>query len=473
MSGKEDFGPLVDVLVTCVGAMDVMSVVGLLYSLASQNNSVLPVDINNNNDVKVTAKDKIKHADTRGKDKDVPLLVVDTSKLDDDVIDSLVTKVNELNEKVTELVARSRENSMERFLDAERERYRRSRSPSPFLDQHETDDENESVHSRGSYHRGITRDDEFRKTIKRSSRGSSQHESREEELARLSELEAEEMNNMGDYVPLTYQSDSPIETIEEMPTCPIHGNIDEILASGSDDNKTAADTNTEDAKSQDKDKKIDVNEEFIRMEKAALQSQASTARTLTKQGNVGSEDFPEETVNDIIPPNSENVTNLTKNVENYMTDVKAMEPPRLENFPKTLGISANNDSATDLILTKNTQAIEPSTIEELSTADIEPSPMVRSFAEVLMNNEDQNEIVQDLSPDDRLPVVEIVSEPQSVIGSLMEVNMSSQNYFESDKEVSMSSMQNISLTSSTLDNVEYLNKIDLPIFLKFFYLLKF
>lgn len=509
MNGKEDFGPLVDALVACVGAMDVISVVAIVYNLASYSN--ISVDINNN-DVKVT-KDKSQHAETndtlsRSKDSGIPLVVVDSSKVDGDVIDSLVTKVNALNEKVTELVIRSRENSMERFLEGERERYRRSRSPSPinrddadsstFLE-HESDDENENEgksHGNAEYDnhhhhisKGITRDDEFRKTIKRSSQVSSQHESREEELARLTEIEAEEMNNMDDYVPLTYQSDenddTVIETIEEMPTCPIHGKIEEILASESSEkpleqNEKTTEISVGDAKSQNDNKmqtKLDINENFIKMEKAALQQQASTARMLTKQGHVGSDDFPEEAINEIITKRDENITTESKIVENTLIKAHVEESPKLENFPKSLEItSLTNEVTSELISSlEDSQKVNLTNVEEFSKVNVEPSIMVRSYAEVLSTNEIIDENVTELKNEDQVPVVEVISEPQSVIGSLMEVNPSSNyknyslgstatpsmsSYSNTNLNMSMSSLQNksenISLASSAFDNVEYL-----------------
>jgi hypothetical protein len=498
MNGKEDFGPLVDALVACVGAMDVISVVAIVYNLASYNN--LSMDINNN-DVKVT-QDKSQHAETndtlsRSKDSGIPLVVVDSSKIDGDVIDSLVTQVNALNEKVTELVIRSRENSMERFLDAERERYRRSRSPSPIdRDDEESEDENEnegeSSHGSAEYDynlsKGITRDDEFRKTIKRSSQVSSQHESREEELARLTEIEAEEMNNMDDYVPLTYQSDenddNVIETIEETPTCPIHGKIEEILASGSgekplEQNDKTTEISFEDAKSQNENKmqtKLDINENFIRMEKAALQQQASTARMLMKQGNVGSDDFPDETINEIISKRDENITTESKIVESALIKANIEESPKLENFPKSLEITSSTNEVTSELISslEDSQKVNLTNAEEFSKVNVEPSVMVRNFAEVLTSNDIIDENLRELKNEEQVPVVEVISEPQSVVGSLMEVNPTStyknyslgstgtpsmSSYSNANLNMSMSSLQNksenISLASSAFDNVEY------------------
>jgi len=508
MNGKEDFGPLVDALVACVGAMDVISVVAIVYNLASYNN--LSMDINNN-DVKVT-QDKSQHAETndtlsRSKDSGIPLVVVDSSKVDGDVIDSLVTKVNALNEKITELVIRSRENSMERFLDAERERYRRSRSPSPidrddedsstFLE-HESYDENENEgksHGDAEYDnhlsKGITRDDEFRKTIKRSSQVSSQHESREEELARLTEIEADEMNNMDDYVPLTYQSDenddNVIETIEETPTCPIHGNIEEILPTGNgakplEQNEKTTEILVEDAKSQNKNKmqaKLDINENFIKMEKAAIQQQASTARMLMKQGHVGSDDFPDETINEIISKRDENIMTESKIVESALIKANVEESPKLENFPKSLEITSSTSEVTSELISslEDSQKVNLTNVEEFSKVDVEPSIMVRSFAEVLSSNDIIDENVTEFKNEEQVPVVEVISEPQSVIGSLMEVNPTSNyknyslgstttpsmsSFSNTNLNMSMSSLQNksenISLASSAFDNVEYLSK---------------
>lgn len=233
MSGQEDFGPLVDVLLACVGAIDVLSLIALMISPPARSLSKkIAADINNN-DVMANGSDK--SSASMDQVRSIPMLVVDSMIKDGDVIDSLMSKVNELEAKVSELEERSREPSMERFLDSER--YRRSRSPSPYNERRSgAEDENTISHTNL-----ITRDDEFRKTIKRSSKGSSTHESREEELAKLSEIEAVEMTNMNDFVPIVYShsdqdnndneyySEKTIETIEEIATCPIHGDMSEEI----------------------------------------------------------------------------------------------------------------------------------------------------------------------------------------------------------------------------------------------------
>lgn len=240
MSGQEDFGPLLEALVACVGIIDVISLFGYLFDRAIGKESTTDT---NNNDVSPSQRIRDKSPKLE-LTRSVPRVLVDgvaPSKSDDDVIDSLRSKVNELEAKVSELEIRSRESSMERFV--EMERYRRSRTPSPFPVPMTKDDEDSSyddetntssTESRAGSVRHplkpISRDDEFRKTIKRSSQIS--HESREDELNDFTMLEKQETENMEDYVPITYEGQEDarhrhgISPIQEVPTCPIHGEIE-------------------------------------------------------------------------------------------------------------------------------------------------------------------------------------------------------------------------------------------------------
>lgn len=262
MSGTEDFGPLLEVLVTCVGVIDVVSL--FAYTFNRKNAKPSSTDINNN-DVSLMqrVRDKSPKSDAA---RSIPQVVVEAPMMrggsDDDVIDSLVSKVNELEAKVSELEIRSRESSMERFVDAERfhrsrspspypkeeqERYRRSRTPSPSpyasgavsredeTSSYDGETNTSSSESRASSVRHpsklITRDDEFRKA-KRSSQVS--HDSREDELMELTKIEQQESENMEDYVPIRYENqDDPgkyfrhgISPIHEVPSCPIHGDME-------------------------------------------------------------------------------------------------------------------------------------------------------------------------------------------------------------------------------------------------------
>lgn len=84
--------------------------------------------------------------------------------------------------------------------------------------------------------RPIVRDDEMRKTRKRSFGSTSSRESREEELKAISQIEQEEMEHMEDFVPLVYSRSEPnlevalhrhkISPIKEA-NCPLHGETEE------------------------------------------------------------------------------------------------------------------------------------------------------------------------------------------------------------------------------------------------------
>jgi hypothetical protein len=224
------------------------------------------VDINNN-DVRPLQRirDKSPRADAA---RSIPQVVVDSAATrGDDVIESLVAKVNELESKVTELEVRSRETSMDRFVGMERyqrsrstspypmpsggiskeeeDRYRRSNSPSPFAsgavsrdDESSSYDGETNTSSSGSRassvrhpSKFITRDDEFRKT-KRSSQKS--QDSREDELMDLTRIEQEELEDMDGFVPIYYEGQDDasqhfrhdISPIQEIPSSLLHSDIE-------------------------------------------------------------------------------------------------------------------------------------------------------------------------------------------------------------------------------------------------------
>lgn len=186
----------------------------------------------------------------------------------DDVIDSLVAKVNELESKVTELEIKSRENSMDRFVGMERyqrsrstspypmpsggisreeeEHYRRSRSPSPSpfasgavsrddesssYDGETNTSSSESRVSSVRHSKLITRDDDFRKTRRSSQKSQG---SRQEELMELTKIEQQELEDMDDFVPIHYEGqDDPsqhfrhdISPIQEIPSSLLHDEIE-------------------------------------------------------------------------------------------------------------------------------------------------------------------------------------------------------------------------------------------------------
>lgn len=375
MSGQEDFASLLEVLVTCVGVVDVVSLFACIFNRKNAKESSMDI---NNNDVRsqMRVRGKTPVSDLA---RSIPHVVVDgvAPSESNDVIESLLLKVNDLEAKVTELEIRSREGSMERFVDIER-RLRRSRSPSPYPhasgstakdDESSYDDEmnTSSGESRGGSVRHpsklITRDDEFRKT-KRSSQIS--HESREEELMQFSKLEREESENMDDFVPITYdgQEDSHyrhgISPIQEVPSCPVHGEIesspepclssmvdkpwgdikkdagdirkqekkDQLRRSLSIDEQPAAEKLAGEAVVDAKKsmKGVDVNEQFIKMEQNLLQQQSS--KLLLKQAHVASEDQPEETVSDfeVIQIPTVEIVDEPISVTNSLTEISLTAP---------------------------------------------------------------------------------------------------------------------------------------------------
>lgn len=370
MSGQEDFGPLLEALVTCVGVVDVISL--FAYMFHRTNAKELSPDINNNDARSAlgVVRDKSPIANAA---RSIPKVLVEGEaplvKPDGDVIDSLVSKVNELEAKVTELEAKSREGSMESFI--EMERYRRSRTPSPYPSAALKDDESSSFDgetntsssdSRAGSARHpsklITRDDEFRKTIKRSSQIS--HESREEELMEFSMLERQESENMDDYVHITYEGQDDahyrhgISPIQEVPSCPIHGDIerspepgmssmtdkpwgdikkdaagirkqekrDQLRRSLSIDEQPAAEERA--ARSENVTKSpvpaVDVNENFIKMERSEVQQ---SSKMLVKQAHVGSDDQPEESTVELVagPLPVVEIINAPTSVESSLTEI--------------------------------------------------------------------------------------------------------------------------------------------------------
>lgn len=343
MSGQEDFVPLLEALVACVGVMDVISLFAFMFNRKSDKESLTDV---NNNDVRFAVCDRTPIADPA---RPIPQVVLAPPVIDGVAIESLLLKVNELEAKVTELEIKSREGSMERFV--EMERLRRSCSPSPYPilsgaipkdDESSSYDDGEtntsSSESRSSSERRplmlITRDDEFRKTVKRSSQMS--HDEREEELMEFTKIETAEADDMDDFVPITYggQDDTHyrhgISPIQEVPSCPIHGETegspepgisgmtdkpwgdirkdasvitklerrDQMRRSQSIDEQPAAEIEAVKAvEKQQAVTSVDVNEQFIKMEQNILQQQH--AKLLVKQEHVASEDQPEETTEEL------------------------------------------------------------------------------------------------------------------------------------------------------------------------------
>lgn len=460
MSGQEDFTPLTEVLLACVGVMDVVSLFALAYQGPPSKSSFKKpsVDINNN-DVRTVVHDKgptISDARRSPTHKAIPMLVVEG----DDVIDSLMSKVNELEAKVSELQVRSREASMERFLD--NERYRRSRSPSPFTYSHYEDED--AVDGAGDEHSRtslITRDDEFRKTIKRSSKGSSTHETREEELAKLTEIETEEMNHMNDFVPIRYSqhdekdkdddnySHGPIDTIEEIATCPIHGDMNEEDTNEKKLQQEKQERQTRRSVSIEKQpvaQQIDVNENFIKMEKVALQQQrnsTSPSKMLVKQAHVGSEDVSEEMTSDLVVAN-EDIIEAKVAVESHR-EVAQASAPRVESFPKY-----------NEILSEETSTIIP--IEHATAKLIESElqqPIIRHEATIIKSpqnletkHEEFSENTTEMPPTEHVPTVEIIDESSKSDLSLNAMASSS----------SSSLKENENQASAATENVEYLKQ---------------
>lgn len=453
MSGQEDFGPLMEVLLACVGVMDVVSLFALAFSPPSKSSEKKSsVDINNN-DVSAVMHDKnskISHEARSPTNKVIPILLVD----DDDVIDSLMSKVNELEAKVSELQVRSREASMERFLD--NERYRRSRSPSPYT-YHEDEDAVD-----GAENSLITCDDDFRKTIKRSSKGSSTHETREEELAKLTEIESEEMNNMNDFVPIRYSQHgekdddeedyshgTAIDTIEEIATCPIHGDMDEEDTNEKNHEQEKQEEHTRRSVSIEKQpvaQQSDINENFIRMEKVALQQQRnspSPSKMLVKQAHVGSDDYPEEMTSDLVVAN-EAIIEAKVAVESHR-EVAQTSAPSVENFPKFNEISTEETST----ILPFEHAIAKCIDNELQKPIIKTeTTIIKSPQNIETKHEDFSEKTIEIPPTEHVPTVQIIDESSKSNLSL--------NAIASSSASSSSLKENENQASAATENVEYL-----------------
>lgn len=428
MSGQEDFGPLVEVLVACVGFIDVISLFGYLLDRTvakepttdANNNDVNNNDVNNN-DVSQPLRQRDKSPRIESSSRSVPQVLIDgVAKPNDDVIDSLMSKVNELEAKVVELEIKSREGSMERLV--EMERYRRSRSPSPFQvtivkDEEDSsyDDETNtsSTESRGGSVRHlskpISRDDEFRKTMKRSSQQS--HESREDELNDFTLLEKQESENMDDYVPITYEGQDDtgrfrhgISPIQEIPSSPIHGEIerspepgmsslvekpwcdikkdaaertklerkDQLRRSLSIDEQPAAEAKA----SNEPMKVLDVNENFIKMEQNAMQQQH--AKLLVKQAHVSSEDQLEEETADLQTTPFE------------VVEIKSEPEVTVEEVEVKQNVLTNNDAAppvvapsTDIRTESVSNAVNSTATTNVSSQTLFIAPMSLLFASLL------------------------------------------------------------------------------------------
>lgn len=473
MSGQEDFGPLVDVLLACVGVIDVLSLAALMIAPPSSSSSKrVAADMNNNDVMAVTGDKNLSKDQTRS----IPMLVVDSMIKDGDVIDSLMSKVNELEAKVNELEVRSREPSMERFLDSER--YRRSRSPSPYGECRSgaVDEDEDTI----THKKLITRDDEFRKTIKRSSKGSSTHETREEELAKLSEIEAEEMTNMNDFVTIVYsqhsgdQSDDDyyphgtIDTIEEVASCPIHGNMGEEIERSPepgmatiidkpwcDIKKDAGKIRQQEKREQTRrslsieeqpvEEKIasetDINEKLIKMEKVQLQ-QTSPTRMLMKQAHVNSEDFHEETLDDL--DETEIVGNEAKVCVEETVNVETLIP-FVESFPKTNEIP-KDESTKEFFMHERAQAL-PLETESLNPA-LQPSITVLKSPQ---NNASVEDFIAESiteMPVERVPEVEIIDETSN---SNSKINA----FTSSSSSLKTDDVSGVQQASAAMENVEY------------------
>jgi hypothetical protein len=414
MSGQEDFGPLLDMLLGCVGVLDIISVIALAIKPPPRASKKFPVDVNNN-DVTSLVREKTPISGNGGS-KAIPMLVVDgTIKDEDDVIESLVSKVNELEAKVIELEVRSREASMERFLDTER--YRRSRSPSPYA--HHDSNSNDS-------------DDEFRRTIKRSSKGSSLHETRDEELARLTELETEEMSDMNDFVPIVYSThaegdDDAPRTID---TC----SLDDDVSEENEHKQTMEVTAPQ---------PVDINENFIEMEKQ--QSHAATSKVLTKQDHIESAESPGETSDvEIANVSREIIEELMTKIDAKMDEqnsqnLKAIDEDfikkdnfqLLENFPKLNEFPSEELSIIPPI--EHETAVEK--IENvLETVNIEPPEIILKSPASEDNDDILIEKIEEIHAKD-------VKQPIEV--------------FDESASSSLRENEGVSLPSTALENVEY------------------
>lgn len=352
MSGQEDFGPLLGVLVTCVGVVDVITLFG--YILDRSRGDSHPN--NNNNDITNRMKvhsqmPPVKTSAMSRPRTPIPELIVDATAIataqSTDVIVELVNKVNELEVKLHDLEVQSREGSMERFVEIERSRRSRtprSGTPSPASRQTPSDDEDyeDDDDSRRNLRKPLSRDDELRKPMKRRSFNSqNSHESREDELNEFTKLEKEELEDMDGFVPLSYSTEdvltppnyphviSPIhkvpsttpaedfDAVEKSPEPGMASIVDkpwcDIKKEGSaiknhdNWNKARRSLSIEEEPA-DKNamehgavaKSADANAAFIQMEQINERSNVEP-RMLMKQANVSSIDQPEEVVHEIQP----------------------------------------------------------------------------------------------------------------------------------------------------------------------------
>lgn len=257
MEKSADFGPLLEVLVTCVGAVDVIALFAYMFDRKQKFESEM-----NDEDKEVSKiNSKIDYlkpvASSRTRTPVRPTTPIPELRIEpdgapqsfasEDIIEELSEKVHELEMKINDLEIRSREASIERCLNVER--FRRSRTPSPelhrsrscsprrdSLDYDENFDEDEEMYEgRSSQRQGrtISRDDPLRRSIKRNSNKSLASQiSREEELEQLTLLEQEEQANMDDFIPISYEGSSSPESFlggfSPIPEgiCPIHGDME-------------------------------------------------------------------------------------------------------------------------------------------------------------------------------------------------------------------------------------------------------
>lgn len=444
MSGQEDFGPLLEALVTCVGVVDIISLLGFVFN--RKNAKASSVDINNNNDVRSSLKVRDK-SPISVSTRPVPQLLVDGAvplKHDDDVIESLVSKVIELEAKVTELEIKSRENSMERFVEIER--YRRSRSPSPFPVVTK-DDENSSYDDEGNTSsaesransvkhtlKPITRDDEFRRTKKRSSQMS--HESREDELVEFSKIEQEEMENMTDYVPITYEGQDDghyrhgISPIQEVPSCPIHGEIERSPEPGMSSvvDKPWGDIKKDVGEIRKQEKRDQMRRSLSIDEQPAAEAKASG-----------------ETKDTIVEVNDDDIAGCSSNIRaSTSSDESKITEPK----------SQGQHSSTDIKAPPASININEQFIKMEQNALQQQSKLLVKQAHV--TSEDQPDETAEHFETIPIPVVEVVSEPKSVKSSLSAVNISAPAGVHEDVPSMKGSTSSLSVsTASATDNVSF------------------
>lgn len=232
MEGHEDFGPILEALVACIGVVDVVSLLAYIFDKSPRESD------ENNNDISLAIPQMKSKSPvyTRARTP-IPEVRIDPDgeAESDDIINEMTEKIHELELKVHELEVRerSRESSMERLL-IDTERYRRSLSPTPSrsrsrskspsrsrslspksrsdsLNSFRESIKEGSSRSSSKRIRRISRDDGSRKTIRKKSNASTcsnfSQQSREEELNELTKIEMEELADMDDYTPITYDRD--------------------------------------------------------------------------------------------------------------------------------------------------------------------------------------------------------------------------------------------------------------------------